>query len=170
MLPHKTAASALSESGRQGAATTGSPQAAPGREIDRSVQLSCGEHTDYGLLTLVNQDPDIPALQVEHRSPCTVITRVHAKHTSSEHERGKQDIESGGSWGHISGAQLGISARPVQSYACSSALSNSRAEPSCCWDQVVKCALVWSLLWEGYAVPPNAARRANGLTLIVMRR
>ena len=35
-----------------------------GGEIDRSVQLSCGEHTDYGLLTLVNQDPDIPALQV----------------------------------------------------------------------------------------------------------
>ncbi|CAK0785938.1 hypothetical protein CVIRNUC_009151 [Coccomyxa viridis] len=50
----------------QGAATTGSPQAAPGREIDRSVQLSCGEHTDYGLLTLVNQDPDIPALQVKN--------------------------------------------------------------------------------------------------------
>ena len=110
MLPHKAAASALSESGRQGAATTGSPQAAPGAEIDRSVQLSCGEHTDYGLLTLVNQDPDIPALQVEHCSPCTGITRVHAKYTSSEHERGKQDVESRGSWGHISGAQLGISA------------------------------------------------------------
>ena len=41
-----------------------SSQAAAGGEIDRAVQLSCGEHTDYGLLTLVNQDPDIPALQV----------------------------------------------------------------------------------------------------------
>ena len=44
--------------------TEGSSQAAAGGEIDRAVQLSCGEHTDYGLLTLVNQDPDIPALQV----------------------------------------------------------------------------------------------------------
>lgn len=33
-------------------------------EIDKSIQLSCGEHTDYGLLTLVNQDPGITALQV----------------------------------------------------------------------------------------------------------
>lgn len=33
-------------------------------EIDRSVQLSCGEHTDYGLLTIVNQQPDFTALQV----------------------------------------------------------------------------------------------------------
>jgi hypothetical protein len=32
--------------------------------IPLQVQLSCGEHTDYGLLTLVNQDPDITALQV----------------------------------------------------------------------------------------------------------
>jgi hypothetical protein len=28
------------------------------------VQLSCGEHTDYGLLTFVNQEPGITALQV----------------------------------------------------------------------------------------------------------
>ena len=35
-----------------------------GDEVERSVQLSCGEHTDYGLLTLVNQDADITALQV----------------------------------------------------------------------------------------------------------
>jgi isopenicillin N synthase-like dioxygenase len=28
------------------------------------VQLSCGEHCDYGLLTLVNQDPHVTALQV----------------------------------------------------------------------------------------------------------
>lgn len=35
-----------------------------GAEIQRSVQLSCGEHTDYGLLTLVNQDSHVSALQV----------------------------------------------------------------------------------------------------------
>lgn len=64
----KRSASDLNESGQQGAATSGSPQAGAGAEIDRSVQLSCGEHTDYGLLTLVNQDPDIPALQVAPRS------------------------------------------------------------------------------------------------------
>ena len=28
------------------------------------MQLSCGEHTDYGLLTLVNQEPGVSALQV----------------------------------------------------------------------------------------------------------
>lgn len=33
-------------------------------EIERSVQLSCGEHTDYGLLTLVNQEDHVSALQV----------------------------------------------------------------------------------------------------------
>ncbi len=32
-------------------------------EIDRSVQLSCGEHTDYGMLTLVNQQLGVTALQ-----------------------------------------------------------------------------------------------------------
>ena len=35
-----------------------------GAEIQRSVQLSCGEHTDYGMLTLVNQDSHVSALQV----------------------------------------------------------------------------------------------------------
>ncbi|KAG9439854.1 hypothetical protein H6P81_020019 [Aristolochia fimbriata] len=30
--------------------------------------IGCGAHTDYGLLTLVNQDPDISALQVRNRS------------------------------------------------------------------------------------------------------
>lgn len=39
-----------------------------GNEVDRSVQLSCGEHTDYGLLTLVNQQPDVTALQVSEES------------------------------------------------------------------------------------------------------
>ena len=34
-----------------------------GAEVHPGVQLSCGEHSDYGLLTLVNQDADIPALQ-----------------------------------------------------------------------------------------------------------
>lgn len=33
-------------------------------EIDRSVQLSCGEHTDYGMLTIVNQQLGVTALQV----------------------------------------------------------------------------------------------------------
>ncbi len=58
--------------GKQESSSTivgGSSQAAAQGEIDRAVQLSCGEHTDYGLLTLVNQDPDIPALQVP--SDCT---------------------------------------------------------------------------------------------------
>ena len=36
-----------------------------GAEVERGVQLSCGEHSDYGLLTLVNQDAHIPALQVQ---------------------------------------------------------------------------------------------------------
>ncbi|CAI6004997.1 unnamed protein product [Closterium sp. NIES-64] len=30
--------------------------------------LSCGEHTDYGLLTFVNQDPGITALQVKNKA------------------------------------------------------------------------------------------------------
>ncbi|KAF6143955.1 hypothetical protein GIB67_017563 [Kingdonia uniflora] len=30
--------------------------------------IGCGAHTDYGLLTLVNQDDEIPALQVKNRS------------------------------------------------------------------------------------------------------
>jgi isopenicillin N synthase-like dioxygenase len=34
-------------------------------DVGREVQLSCGEHTDYGLLTLVNQDAHVSALQVE---------------------------------------------------------------------------------------------------------
>eukprot|EP00879_Flechtneria_rotunda_P014144 GHRR01014776.1.p1 GENE.GHRR01014776.1~~GHRR01014776.1.p1 ORF type:complete len:305 (+),score=54.31 GHRR01014776.1:944-1858(+) len=40
--------------------------AAAGQEVGRQVQLSCGEHTDYGLLTLVNQDPHVCALQVKN--------------------------------------------------------------------------------------------------------
>eukprot|EP00892_Ulva_mutabilis_P006008 jgi/Ulvmu1/377/UM001_0384.1 len=41
-------------------------QALAGAELPRSTQLSCGEHTDYGMLTLVNQDTDIAALQVKN--------------------------------------------------------------------------------------------------------
>eukprot|EP00775_Hariotina_reticulata_P002982 gene2982-3265_t len=39
---------------------------AAGDDVGREVQLSCGEHTDYGLLTLVNQDSDVTALQVKN--------------------------------------------------------------------------------------------------------
>ncbi|KAK9819032.1 hypothetical protein WJX74_007795 [Apatococcus lobatus] len=35
-------------------------------EIARSVQLSCGEHSDYGLLTIVNQEDGISALQAKN--------------------------------------------------------------------------------------------------------
>jgi isopenicillin N synthase-like dioxygenase len=37
-----------------------------GEELPRSTQLSCGEHTDYGLLTMVNQDEHVAALQVHN--------------------------------------------------------------------------------------------------------
>ena len=37
------------------------------REIDKRIALSCGEHSDYGLLTLVNQDENVEALQVQNR-------------------------------------------------------------------------------------------------------
>lgn len=37
-----------------------------GEEVSRATQLSCGEHTDYGLLTIVNQDEHIAALQVKN--------------------------------------------------------------------------------------------------------
>ncbi|KAF8073234.1 2-oxoglutarate-dependent dioxygenase [Scenedesmus sp. PABB004] len=40
--------------------------AAAGGEVGRETQLSCGEHTDYGLLTLVLQDPGVTALQVKN--------------------------------------------------------------------------------------------------------
>jgi len=53
----------------------GAARAARGREVERSVQLSCGEHTDYGLLTLVNQEPGVSALQVRV-SRCTNVPHV----------------------------------------------------------------------------------------------
>jgi isopenicillin N synthase-like dioxygenase len=34
--------------------------------VSRAEQLSCGEHTDYGMLTMVNQDDGIAALQVKN--------------------------------------------------------------------------------------------------------
>ncbi|ONK60407.1 uncharacterized protein A4U43_C08F18110 [Asparagus officinalis] len=45
----------------------------PGISDDKSLEkncndIGCGAHTDYGLLTLVNQDEDIHALQVRNRS------------------------------------------------------------------------------------------------------
>lgn len=53
-------------------------QAVAGAEVERHVQLSCGEHTDYGLLTLVNQEPHIPALQVLQCSSKQLRKRVVA--------------------------------------------------------------------------------------------
>ncbi len=49
---------------REGGIREAAAAAVQGAEVERSVQLSCGEHTDYGLLTLVNQDPHVSALQV----------------------------------------------------------------------------------------------------------
>ncbi|KAK9285777.1 hypothetical protein L1049_024978 [Liquidambar formosana] len=40
---------------------------ANGQDIPEN-DIGCGAHTDYGLLTLVNQDDDIPALQVRNLS------------------------------------------------------------------------------------------------------
>lgn len=49
---------------REGGIREAAAAAMKGNEVEKSVQLSCGEHTDYGLLTLVNQDAHITALQV----------------------------------------------------------------------------------------------------------
>lgn len=49
------------ESSASGAAAA----ALSGSEVDRSEQLSCGEHSDYGCLTLLLQEEGIPALQVK---------------------------------------------------------------------------------------------------------
>ncbi|KAJ4714823.1 2-oxoglutarate (2OG) and Fe(II)-dependent oxygenase superfamily protein [Melia azedarach] len=40
----------------------------PGVFSDDKNDIGCGAHTDYGLLTLLNQDDDIPALQVRNLS------------------------------------------------------------------------------------------------------
>lgn len=50
-----------------------------GADIERSVQLSCGEHTDYGLLTLVNQDSHVSALQVQ----CNLVLSLSVTHTDT---------------------------------------------------------------------------------------
>lgn len=52
---------------REGGIREAAAAALQGAEVERSVQLSCGEHTDYGLLTLVNQDAHISALQVKNQ-------------------------------------------------------------------------------------------------------
>ncbi|DBA89756.1 TPA: hypothetical protein ACH3X2_004633 [Trebouxia sp. C0005] len=52
---------------REGGIREAAAAAVQGAEVERSVQLSCGEHTDYGLLTLVNQDPHVSALQVKNQ-------------------------------------------------------------------------------------------------------
>ncbi|CAD7700651.1 unnamed protein product [Ostreobium quekettii] len=52
--------------GEDGGITAEASDAAQGAVVDRSVQLSCGEHTDYGMLTMVNQTPDMTALQVRN--------------------------------------------------------------------------------------------------------
>lgn len=49
---------------REGGVREAAAAALQGADVERSVQLSCGEHTDYGLLTLVNQDLHVSALQV----------------------------------------------------------------------------------------------------------
>jgi isopenicillin N synthase-like dioxygenase len=43
--------------------------AAQGADVGGDVQLSCGSHTDYGLLTLVLQQPGVSALQVSPSCP-----------------------------------------------------------------------------------------------------
>ena len=47
-----------------------------GEETERSVQLSCGEHTDYGLLTLVNQEEGVTALQVSCLTLCSTLAKA----------------------------------------------------------------------------------------------
>jgi isopenicillin N synthase-like dioxygenase len=49
---------------QQPAAAAGPAAGVDPGELPRSMQLSCGEHCDYGLLTLVNQEEGVSALQV----------------------------------------------------------------------------------------------------------
>jgi isopenicillin N synthase-like dioxygenase len=51
---------------RKGGIREAAAAAATGANVDRAVQLSCGEHTDYGLLTMVNQESHVSALQVKN--------------------------------------------------------------------------------------------------------
>ena len=51
-----------------------------GAEVDRSVQLSCGEHADYGLLTFVNQEDHVAALQAG--APVRLIWTLPLLHQS----------------------------------------------------------------------------------------
>ncbi|KAI8477180.1 MAG: hypothetical protein J3K34DRAFT_515859 [Monoraphidium minutum] len=54
------------EPGGGGGLREGAAAAAAGAHVGRDVQLSCGEHTDYGLLTLVNQETHVGGLQVQN--------------------------------------------------------------------------------------------------------
>jgi len=63
---------------RAAPAGEGAARAARGGEVARSVQLSCGEHTDYGLLTLVNQEPGVSALQVRV-CRCTDVPHIYLR-------------------------------------------------------------------------------------------
>ena len=58
---------------REGGVREAAAAALQGADIERSVQLSCGEHTDYGLLTLVNQDSHVSALQVRSNLVCLAV-------------------------------------------------------------------------------------------------
>jgi len=69
--------------GSEGAAAVAA--AAGGAHVSKAVPLSCGEHTDYGLLTIVNQDLHVAALQVRNAAGCgrSHVAR-HAINTQSE--------------------------------------------------------------------------------------
>jgi isopenicillin N synthase-like dioxygenase len=54
----------LAQGSQFGATGDHAEAAVVGAEVDPSTQLSCGEHTDYGLLTLVNQESHVGGLQV----------------------------------------------------------------------------------------------------------
>jgi isopenicillin N synthase-like dioxygenase len=45
---------------------------------EHRTDTGCGAHTDYGLLTLVNQDDDICALEVLVSSPSIYLIGIHA--------------------------------------------------------------------------------------------
>ena len=64
---------------REGGVREAAAAALQGADIERSVQLSCGEHTDYGLLTLVNQDSHVSALQVQ----CNLVLLLFVTHTGA---------------------------------------------------------------------------------------
>ena len=72
---------------REGGIREAAAAALRGVEVERSVQLSCGEHTDYGLLTLVNQDTHVSALQVVRSLVFAREARVSATGVHSDHNQ-----------------------------------------------------------------------------------